>query len=104
MVGVRVTVPGAAAEPVHPELGLAASATWVVVDPVDAVPVVVGVVGGAEVGGVELPPPQAEPTSATTPTSTPASIPIRLDPARAMRADLPSPRYRSANNLCKRLQ
>jgi hypothetical protein len=111
MNGVRVTVPGAAAaDSVHPELGFGGAVTRVVVDPVDVVlvvtGVVTGVVAGAEVGGdfVELAPPQAEHTRATTPMSAPAIIPIRLDPPRPTREDLPSPHDRSAGGSCKRLQ
>jgi hypothetical protein len=88
MVGVRVTVPGAAAvDFVHPALGAAATtAAWVVVDPVEVVLVVVGTVAGTEAGGdvVELAPPQAEPTSATTATTRPARSPTRSDPPRSM--------------------
>jgi hypothetical protein len=54
MVGVTVTVPGAAAAFVHPELGSAATTVaWVVVDPVDGVLVVVDVVVVVVVTGVE---------------------------------------------------
>ncbi|HEX3979901.1 MAG TPA: hypothetical protein VHW93_01690 [Acidimicrobiales bacterium] len=80
-------VPGAAAAFAHPALGSAATtAAWVVVDPVDVVPVVLGVVAGVEAGGdvVGLEPPQAEHTIATTASTMPARTPTLLDPSRPM--------------------
>jgi hypothetical protein len=80
-VGVRVTVPGAAADLVHPELdSFATPVVCVVVDDEDGAVLVVG--AAEDGGGVELAPPQAAPTTATARATT-ADIPTRLDPPRS---------------------